>query len=240
MYNDLEEMNIEEILGDDAFVDNDSTNVHTLEDSSSRIESLGEDIPNRISSTMEGIDLGSGLEDEVVYPSRMPSPIVNDPAVLTNVGIPIGSPVQQSLEDPTLDDILLESIRDGDPVSTILNHVLMEIAEEVCYLKAYRNSGWDAETDFSDISAKRIRSLKSLVESLVEKEKLKNSKDTGKVDFHSKNFENVFVHFLEVIKETFEKVKIPSQYTSIFFAQLGKDLDGFEKEAEKIYYGKKK
>jgi hypothetical protein len=224
MSDELDDMNLEDILGEEALTDEDSVGASDVVD---------------ITDEMEGIDLGGGLENEVVHQSSI-QPITNNPSTLLSAGIPSGSPVQRSLEDPTLDDSLLESIKGGDPVATILNHVLEEIAEEVCYLKAYRNTGWDAETDFSDVSAKRIRSLKSLVDSLIEKERLKNSKDTGKVDFHSKNFENVFVYFLDVIKETFEKVAIPKEFEGIFFTQLAKDLDGFEKAAEKIYYGKKK
>jgi len=152
---------------------------------------------------------------------------------------PIGPNVQRFLEDPTREDVLLESIRNDEPVATILNQVLEEIAEEACYLKAFRKDNSGPGMDFSDVSAKRIKMLKSLVESLVEKEKIKNSKDTGKIDFHSKNFENIFAHFLNVVKETFEKVSVPKQYEDIFFTQLAKDLDGFERAAEKIYYGKK-
>jgi len=219
MSEELEDMDLESLLEDDSSEDNSS---------------LGES-----DEAMEIINLAN-LGEDVTSKSPLLKPISNDPVALLNSGITQGSPLQRALGDPTADDSLLESIRSGDPTATILNNVLEEIAEEVCYLKAYRNTGWEDHTDFSDVSAKRIRSLKSLVESLVEREKLKNSKDTGKVDFHSKNFENVFAHFLGIIKETFEKVSVPKQYEDIFFTQLAKDLDGFERAAEKIYYGKKK
>jgi hypothetical protein len=234
MSENLDEMNIEDILGEEALMEDDSVSADVVDEDTpdKGLDDLGEEL--------QGIDLGDGLEDEVVKQVSSLEPLINDPSSLLSAGMPIGSPIQKSLEDPTVDDVLLESIKGGDPVATILNHVLEEIAEEVCYLKAQRNNGWDAETDYTDVSAKRIRSLKTLVESLIEKEKLKNSKDTGKIDFHSKNFENVFGYFLGVVKDTFEKIGVPSQYADIFFTQLAKDLDGFEKEAEKIYYGKKK
>ena len=62
----------------------------------------------------------------------------------------------------------------------------------------------------------------------------------GKIDFFSDNFQRVLKNFLEIIQKTFRKVNIPSQFEDIFFSQLAKDFDNFEKKAEKIYYGKDK
>lgn len=229
----LDDMDLEDILGDEALTE-DTVSAAVVE------EVVVVELTDKPSlDDLQGIDLGAGLEDVLVQQGNL-EPIINNPTTLLSAGMPMGSSVQQSLEDPTLDDNLLESIKGGDAIATILNYVLVEIAEEVCFLKAQRNNSWNAETDYSDVSAKRIRSLKTLVESLVEKEKLKNNKDTGKIDFHSKNFENIFGHFLGVVKETFDKIGVPAQYGDIFFTQLTKNLDGFERDAEKIYYGKKK
>lgn len=186
------------------------------------------------------LDLGSLDELDVVEDTNKLSNIINDArGALLNFTIPSGSSLQKTLLDPTLEDPLYESVKGDEPVATVLNLVLLEIVEEICFLKACRNTSWDTEQDYSDISSKRVKSLKGLVEALVEKERIKNNKDTGRVDFHSKNFENVFSHFLGVIKATFDKVSVPKQYEDIFFTQLAKDLDGFERDAEKIYYGKK-
>lgn len=186
----------------------------------------------------EHIDLGSGnIADQLVSEGHLTA-VMNSPDEVVDMSISQGSSLQKNLADPTIDDKLLASIRSGDPASAVFNNVLEEIAEELCYLKAFRNTNWDGDLDFSDISAKRIRSLKSLVESLVEREKINNSKNVGKVDFQGKNFENVFSYFLGVIKETFDSCGIPPQFSDIFFTKLAKELDGFEKKAERIYYGK--
>jgi hypothetical protein len=80
--------------------------------------------------------------------------------------------------------------------------------------------------------------LKDLVETLIEREKLKKEKNVGKIDFHGENFQKVLRYFLEVIQKTFKKVSIPTQFEDIFFTQLAKEFNNFEKTAEKIYYGK--
>lgn len=147
--------------------------------------------------------------------------------------------VAKYVGDPTENDKLLSSIRSRSSNSTVLNNVMEEIAEEVAYLKAWRNENWDGEKDISDATSKRILALRKIVETLIDREKLKQEKNLGKIDFYSENFQNVLKHFLEVIQETFTKVNIPRQYSDIFFSQLAKDFDGFEKKAEKIYYGKK-
>jgi len=117
---------------------------------------------------------------------------------------------------------------------------LEEMAEEAAFIKAWRNNNWDGTADLSEATGKRIKMLKDIVETLVEKEKLKKEKNVGKVDFYGDNFQRVLKHFLEVIQKTFKKVSIPAQFEDIFFTQLAKEFDGFEKSAEKIYYGKDK
>jgi len=169
-----------------------------------------------------------------------PHPIVNDPNQLVSVNLRQGSPVQRAIGNPIANDALVDSIRNEDPTTTLLNRVMEEIAEEAAFIKAWRNENWDAEKDLSEATNKRIQMLRQLVETIVHREKLKQSKNVGKIDFHGENFQEVLKYFLKTIQGTFKKVGIPEQYGKIFFAQLAKDFDGFEKKAEKIYYGKKK
>jgi len=166
-------------------------------------------------------------------------PEENDPGQLVQVNIKQGNALQQVVGNPIVNDSLVESVKNDDPTSTILNTVLEEIAEEVAFLKSWRNQNWNGELDISESSFKRTRMLKQFVETVVEREKLRQSKNTGKIDFHSENFQRVLEHFLTVIQKTFKKVHIPNQYEDIFFSQLAKEFDGFEKRAEKIFYGKK-
>jgi hypothetical protein len=117
---------------------------------------------------------------------------------------------------------------------------MSEIAEELAFLKAYRRVHYLANEDISEISLKRVKSLKNLVEAIVEREKLKNNAFDGKIDFYGDKFERVMEFIFNTVKGAFDKVGIPEQFNDIFFTQLAQDLEGFEKKVEKIYYGKSK
>jgi hypothetical protein len=156
------------------------------------------------------------------------------------INIKKNTALQSALSNPAENDALVDVIRREASSSTILNAVMEEMAEEAAFIKAWRNNNWDGTADLSEATGKRIKMLKDIVETLVEKEKLKKEKNVGKVDFYGDNFQRVLKHFLEVIQKTFKKVSIPAQFEDIFFTQLAKEFDGFEKSAEKIYYGKDK
>jgi hypothetical protein len=210
---------------------------------------------------LEGIDLDKDLEDLEAYkqqdnrkvfdrssrdcplspgnPNIVSIPMSNDPDDILQVNVKPGGLLQRNIEDPTENDDLFSSIKNNDATSTILNYIMVEIAEEAAYLKTWRRENFNLKEDLSEISNKRILILKKLVDTIEKREKISNSKSTGKVDFHSENFQKVFSHFLHVVKDTFTEVNIPAQYEDIFFSQLAKALDGFEDTAEKIYHGKK-
>lgn len=164
--------------------------------------------------------------------TTIPAPISNDP------NQQIQTQLQQLLSDPLENDKLVAVVRDEKPSMTVLNQIMQEIAEEIAYIKAWRNMHWNGTDDLSDATFKRIKMLRNLVETVIEKDKIRQQKSVGKVDFYGENFQRVLKHFLQVIQKTFEKVSIPPQYEDIFFTQLAKEFDGFEKQAEKIYYGK--
>jgi len=148
--------------------------------------------------------------------------------------------IDRSLISPIENDKLLSTIKDRKSINTIMNLVAEELAEEAAYLKAWRNEQWGNGNDVSGITLKRIKTLRNLIETLIDQDKLKKSNSEGKVDFYGEAFSRVLQYFLEVIQKTFRKVNIPSQYESIFFPELAKAFDNFEKKAERIYYGKEK
>lgn len=164
-------------------------------------------------------------------------PIVNDPSAQVQANTK-SEQLQQLISDPVENDQLVSVIRQEKPSVSILNQIMEEIAEEIAYLKAWRAQNWNAKEDLSDATFKRIKMLKNLVETVVEKDKLRQQQNVGKIDFYGENFQNVLKNFLNVIQTTFQKVNIPPQYEDIFFTQLAKEFNGFERKAEKIYYGK--
>lgn len=148
------------------------------------------------------------------------------------------NPLNNAIANPVENDNLVAVLRDNKPTNTVLHAVMEEIAEEAAYIKAWRNENWNTGEDLSEATFKRIKMLKHLVETVIEQEKLKRSSAIGKVDFHGEAFERVLKYFLKTIQKTFKTVSIPSQYEDIFFTELAKEFDGFEKIAERIYYGK--
>lgn len=149
-------------------------------------------------------------------------------------------PLDRSLISPIENDKLLSTIKERKSVNTVMNLVAEELAEEAAYLKAWRNEQWSSGNDVSGITFKRIKTLKNLIDTLIEQDKLKKSNSVGKIDFYGEAFSRVLKYFLEVIQKTFHKVNIPPQYESIFFPELAKAFENFEKKAERLYYGKER
>jgi hypothetical protein len=166
-------------------------------------------------------------------------PMINDPDDLLAGVLQPAQIIQQTLIDPAKNDSLYEVINDEESTSHILNQVLKEIAEELAFLKASRKVAFIGNEDISDICDKRVKSLKTLVDTVLNRDKY-NSQIGGKIDFQGDRFEKVVEFFLETVKGAFEKSGIPDQFNDIFFVQLAQDLEGFEKTVEKIYYNKSK
>lgn len=183
------------------------------------------------------------MQKSVLAPASAPSTaqimsnIIGGGGVKINVK-PGNNPLAKTIANPVENDNLVAVIRDNKPTSTVIKTIMEEIAEEAAYLKAWRNENWSTGEDISETTFKRIKMLKHLVETIVEQEKLKKESATGKVDFHGEPFQRVLKYFLETIQKTFRKVHIPVQFEDIFFTELAKEFDNFEKDAERIYYGK--
>jgi len=197
------------------------------------IDSIGPSFSdNKLESQTEALKIFENVEPPIVE--------VNNPANLISVNL-VNTSIQKIIEDPTKNDILVESIKNDDPGITILNNIMVELAEEIAYMKAWRNNNFQIDKDVtSEIAEKRIKALNNLTMTVIQKAKIMNSGNKGKIDFYSENFSKIFEYFLKVVQDTFQKVGIPEQYRNIYLSELAKQLDGFEKTAEKIYSGKKK
>lgn len=182
--------------------------------------------------------LKNAKNDIISPPLTRAQVIANTSQSVLNINVKPGSPLSKAISDPTENDNLLAVLRDNKPTNTVLKAIMEEIAEEAAYLKAWRNEHWASGEDLSESTFKRIKMLKHLVETIIEQEKLKKESVSGKVDFHGESFQRVLKYFLETIQKTFRKVHIPEQFEDIFFTELAKSFDNFEKNAERIYYGK--
>jgi len=166
--------------------------------------------------------------------------IKNDPIDLLSINVQQGSPLQKYIDDPVENDELYNSISNNKPTVTILNNIMKEIAEEAAFLKTWRRENFNLKDDMSEISERRIVMLNKLVDTIDKREKLLAKSSQGKIDFYGEGFKKIFEDFLMTVEKTFNNVSVPEQFKNIFFAQLAKSMDGFEKKAENIYYGKKK
>lgn len=162
-----------------------------------------------------------------------------DPKLGLHNLVTIPNNVQTLIEDPTVVDPLYQSIKNDKSDEDIFKKIMLEYAEELAYLRSYRKQNFSLDIDkTSSVTEKRIKALEKLVDAISKRYYVLSNGGKGKIDFNSESFTRVFQKFLEQVQETFKKVGIPEQYSKIFFPELAKKLDGFEKIAEKVYYGR--
>ena len=130
------------------------------------------------------------------------------------------------------DDIITITIRDDELPDAVLKAVLMGLAEEQQAIRAARIQKAKENKDVTRLSLSRGTLLKYMSETLIQRQALIGG--TGDLDLKGPKFREIIKMFLGVIAETFEEVKIPSEYKDLFFHALGKNLEGWENRAEKI------
>lgn len=135
---------------------------------------------------------------------------------------------------------LVNIVRSKGFCQETVNKLKEELIEEIAFLKDLRNERVDEEdvNQIVKITEKRTKILKDLLDVIAKEESIRSNRDKRKekIDFYGEGFQRVFKHLLKIVQDTFLKVKIPIQYVDIYFSELAKALDNFEKEAEKLYY----
>lgn len=154
---------------------------------------------------------------------RNPEPLASLPANLPDMTVL--SPEEQA------DDQICIAVRDDEVPDNILKAIVGGFAEEQAYLKNLRKSKSNEGKDSAGVSLKRGMLLKYMSETMIQKQALMGV--TGDLDLRSPKFREVFKMFLETISETFDEVKIPSEFKEMFFHALSKNLEGWENRAEK-------
>jgi len=131
------------------------------------------------------------------------------------------------------DDIITITIRDDELPDAVLKAVLLGLAEEQQAIRNNRiKKEKDGKTDITRLALSRGTLLKYMSETLIQRQALIGG--SGDLDLKGPKFREIIKMFLGVIADTFEEVKIPSEYKDLFFHALGKNLDGWENRAEKI------
>jgi len=160
-----------------------------------------------------------------------PSDIVKGPEPLASLpadfaGVSIATP-QEIAEDQ-----ICLAVKDDEVPDTVLKAVVWGFAEEQASLKTLRDKRGREGKDTSHISLKRGMLLKYMSETLIQKQALLGV--TGEFDLRGPKFREIFKMFLEIISQTFDEVKIPTEFKEMFFHALSKNLEGWEERAEKI------
>jgi len=129
------------------------------------------------------------------------------------------------------DDIITITIRDDELPDAVLKAVLLGLSEEQQALKDLRIKKTRENKDVSKFCVQRGTLLKYMSETLIQRQALVGG---GEVDLKGPKFREVIKMFLGIIADTFDAVKIPSEYKDLFFNALGHNLEGWESKAEKI------
>lgn len=130
------------------------------------------------------------------------------------------------------DDIISITIKDDELPDAVLKAVLLGLSEEQQALKDLRVKKSKENKDVSRICLQRGTLLKYMSETLIQRQALVGN--TGDLDLKSPKFREVIKMFLSTISDTFDEVKIPSEFRDIFFHRLGRNLEGWEVKATKI------
>ena len=130
-------------------------------------------------------------------------------------------------------DVVLQSVEREDPADMVLKAVIFGLAEEQSSLRGLRRTKEQDGKDTSHISVKRGTLLKYMSETLLQKQALTGNTPSD-LDLRGSKFREVFRMFLQTIADTFDEVRIPSEFREMFFQKLTKNLEGWEDKAEKI------
>jgi len=130
------------------------------------------------------------------------------------------------------DDIITITIRDDELPDAVLKAVLLGLSEEQQALKDLRIKKTRENKDVSKFCVQRGTLLKYMSETLIQRQALVGG--AGDLDLKGPKFREIIKMFLGIIAETFDEVKIPSEYKDLFFNALGHNLEGWESKAEKI------
>jgi hypothetical protein len=161
---------------------------------------------------------------------RSPEPLADLPPM---ENLPANLPDMAILSpEEVAEDQICIAVKDDEVPDTVLKAIVYGFAEEQASLKNLRTSKNKEGKDTSNISLKRGMLLKYMSETLLQKQALVGV--TGDLDLHSPKFREVFKMFLETISDTFDEVKIPSEFKEIFFHALSKNLEGWESKAERL------
>ena len=157
---------------------------------------------------------------------------VQEPAFTPVLSDPLSADAIMVPPDPANEDIITISIRDDELPDAILKAVLLGLADEQQALRSLRVKKEKENKDISHLSLKRGTLLKYMSETLIQRQALIGG--TGDIDLKSPKFREIIKMFLQIIADTFDEIKVPSEYRDLFFHALSRKMEGWEMKAEKV------
>ena len=124
---------------------------------------------------------------------------------------------------------LVKSIESGSPTGSIIDQVLLEIAEELSHLKYERRKAVKEGKSTIQHTVFRVSSLKSLTELLI---KRKEASLSERLDLKSPRFQAVFKVWMNFFHESMDKVGIPQEQIDLVFQQMRTDMLDWEKKMD--------
>lgn len=157
---------------------------------------------------------------------------VQEPAFTPVSSDPLSADAIMVPPDPANEDIITISIRDDELPDAVLKAVLLGLADEQQALRSLRVKKEKENKDISHLSLKRGTLLKYMSETLIQRQALIGG--TGEIDLKSPKFREIIKMFLQIIADTFDEIKVPSEYRDLFFHALSRKMEGWEIKAEKV------
>lgn len=120
----------------------------------------------------------------------------------------------------------LKEIADKDPGSPVFLDALIAEAADECDALGNRRREYEQEgTDYSQISTRRVQSLKLLTDMYLLK-----AKSRQEVDIKSPEIEILLKSIFEKVKAAFQSMDLPMAKTKDFFKALDEEMAGWETE----------
>jgi hypothetical protein len=126
---------------------------------------------------------------------------------------------------------LVKVIKEDASTASVVDAVLVEIAEELSHLKYERRKAAKEGKNTANYTVSRINSLRSMAELLL---KRKEAALAERLDLKSPRLQKIFEVWMEFFSESMVKCQIPDHLIDLVFQQMKADMKDWEKKMETV------
>jgi len=143
---------------------------------------------------------------------------------------PIVAEVVRAKEDHMFADSLVSATKTNPEGDVVFNHLMVELSNEISALEFERKEAERLGRDSSEISAKRVRAIKTMTDTWMRK---KEKNEAGAIDLEGEPFKKIFAFILETVRAAMVDSGMRAEHMETIFAKLSKRLqDGWAEEAK--------